>query len=100
MTEQSAGVVARASCKNCIRPIAYVVEVGWVHDEIPEYAAEPIGCSVAAPAELRCPECEAVSVRTNHGLVVRHLPPGSSPGDEWCSGSWAPGEPIVGAVSR
>lgn len=86
------------SCENCIRPIEYLPEIGWLHAEHPRYAHEPLGCGVAAPAELACPVCLAVCTRDNHRRVMRHLPPDGVSGEPWCEGSWQPGVDIRRAL--
>jgi hypothetical protein len=41
----------RAVCRNCIRPIVLVAGVGWLHDELPKYAHQPITCTVPVPSD-------------------------------------------------
>lgn len=42
-------LLPRSSCRHCRRPIAFVEGVGWLHDELPKYAHEPITCESAQP---------------------------------------------------
>lgn len=40
-------------CRNCIRPLHLVVDVGWLHGELPQYAHEPITCENPHPTWCR-----------------------------------------------
>lgn len=42
-------VMQRDACRNCRRPIALLAQIGWVHDELPQYAAGPFTCDNAHP---------------------------------------------------
>lgn len=41
--------MAADACKNCRRPIHWLPGVGWLHDELPQYADQPITCTNAIP---------------------------------------------------
>lgn len=41
--------MAGFACRNCRRPLAWVAGIGWLHEELPRYAHEPITCGFAAP---------------------------------------------------
>lgn len=34
---------------NCIRPLHWVPDIGWLHGEVARYAHEEPGCGVAVP---------------------------------------------------
>lgn len=53
-----ATVLARNTCKHCRRPIAYLVLVGWLHDELAAYAGDPVGCAAPEPVDWICPACQ------------------------------------------
>lgn len=40
------------ACRNCRRPIYWLPGVGWLHGELPQYAADPITCENAHPVCL------------------------------------------------
>jgi hypothetical protein len=43
---------ARSSaCRNCRRPIEFELGIGWLHGELPQYAAHPLTCERAEPVE-------------------------------------------------
>lgn len=44
------GLSGEAACRNCRRPIQFVTGIGWLHDELPQYAHEPITCDNPQPA--------------------------------------------------
>lgn len=37
------------ACRNCRRPIRLVGDIGWLHEELPQYAHEEITCEYAHP---------------------------------------------------
>lgn len=37
------------ACRNCRRVLQWMEGVGWLHDELPQYAAEPITCERPLP---------------------------------------------------
>lgn len=41
------------ACQNCRRPIHWMDGVGWLHGELPQYAGEPITCTIPHP--VSCP---------------------------------------------
>lgn len=62
------------SCRSCRRPIQWVEGIGWLHDELPQYAAEPITCEQPVPVCLyrTCP----VSAESSAGCTcVSGKPP-------------------------
>lgn len=40
------------SCRSCRRPIQWLPGVGWLHGELPQYAAQPITCTKPVPVCL------------------------------------------------
>lgn len=44
-------ILRRNACANCRRPVALVAGIGWLHGELPQYAHEEPGCSIAAPVD-------------------------------------------------
>jgi hypothetical protein len=51
-------VLDRNACRSCRRPIELIKNVGWLHGELPQYAAEELTCDTAAPVDPRCPVCD------------------------------------------
>lgn len=43
-------VLRTNACRNCHRPISLVEGIGWLHEELPQYADEPI-TDPAAPVD-------------------------------------------------
>lgn len=85
-------VIERASCSNCRRPLAYLAGIGWIHDELPRYAGQPITCEMPDPVERRCTTCHQPQVVDNTGRVTGHRADGAQ-----CSGSWTQGVALIGS---
>jgi len=58
-------VLDHNACQSCRRPIELIKNVGWLHAELPQYAAEPITCDRAVPVDPRCPHCGDLVVAMN-----------------------------------
>lgn len=89
MLEATGTVLDRNSCQNCRRVIALLACIGWVHDELPKYADEPITCTNPVPTEYRCPVCGELQTKDQDKRVARH----DRPGGGACPGSRKPGIP-------
>lgn len=37
------------ACRNCRRPLGWVEGIGWLHEELPQYAGQEITCTNAVP---------------------------------------------------
>lgn len=86
-------VLATNACRNCRRPISYVDGIGWLHEELPQYAHEESTCSIPFPVEWHCPKCGEHQVTDQDKRVTAH----DGPHGERCDGSWARGNPPIGA---
>lgn len=89
MLEAAGTVLDRNACRNCRRPIALLARIGWVHDELPKYADEPITCTKPVPVEYRCPVCGELQPKNQDKRVARH----DHPEGGVCPGSHEPGIP-------
>lgn len=41
----------RDACRYCRRPVVFVLGVGWLHDELPQYAHHELTCESAVPVD-------------------------------------------------
>lgn len=54
----------RFACRNCRRPLHWLPEIGWLHGELPQYAARELTCERAEPVcsprpfTKAAPDCE------------------------------------------
>lgn len=85
-------VISENACRNCRRPISYLRGIGWVHEELPQYAHEESTCGVPYPVDWHCPVCDEPRTNDQDHRVDRHNSRDGTP----CSGSRQRGVPPLG----